>query len=106
MDFSEKDSRRLVGHVDWRLLSLFFLKFYLFIYLFWLHQVLVVACGIFVVACGFLSCGMHVGSSPPTRDQTRAPCVRSAESYPLAHQGTPSFLLLTFLEFFQLVVAC
>ena len=38
------------------------------IHLFRLHWVLVVAHGIF-------SCGMHVGSSSPTRDQTLAPLV-------------------------------
>ena len=60
----------------------------LFIYLFRLHRVLVVACGIFVaacglfevVACGLLSCGTHVGSSSLTRDQTRAPCTGSVET--------------------------
>ena len=36
-----------------------------------------------------LSCGMHAGSSSPTRDPTRAPCIGSAESYPLDHQGSP-----------------
>ena len=84
--------------------------FEIFIYLFWLHQVLVTACGIFAVACGIFSCGMqdlfvaacgllvaacglscimHVGSSSPTRDQTQAPCIASLESYPLDHQGSP-----------------
>ena len=74
--------------------QLYFILFYLlvFIYLFifiWLHQVLVEArgifveaCGIFflVAACGLLSCGTHVGSSSPTRNQTRAPCTGSQES--------------------------
>ena len=32
--------------------------FYLFIYLFWLHWVLVVAHGIFVAVCRIFSCGM------------------------------------------------
>ena len=41
------------------------------------------------VACRLLSCGMHVGSSSPTRDRTRAPCTGRAESYPLDHQGSP-----------------
>ena len=81
---------------------------YLFI---WLHTSLVAAGGIlsctmwaaylwhvgclFVVcrllSCGMqtLSCGMHVGSSSLTRDQTWAPCIGSAESYPLDHQGSP-----------------
>ena len=36
------------------------------------------------------SCGMHARSSSPTRDQTRAPCFESTESYPLDHQGSPS----------------
>ena len=64
----------------------------LFIYLFRLCQVLVVARGIFLVAaCGLLSCGMHVGSSFPTRDWTWFPCIGSTESYPLDHQGGPLF---------------
>ena len=65
--------------------------FYLF-YLFWLCRALVAARGIFfylVVACRLLSCGMHVGSSSLTRDGTWAPCLGSAESYPLDHQGSP-----------------
>ena len=36
-----------------------------------------------------LSCGMHAGSSSPTRDQTWAPCIGSAESYSVDHQGSP-----------------
>ena len=32
----------------------------------------------------------HVRSSSLTRDQTWAPCIRSAESQPLDHQGSPS----------------
>ena len=36
-----------------------------------------------------LSCSMHERSSCPTRDGTRVPCIRSAESYPLDHQGSP-----------------
>ena len=69
--------------------------FYLFIYLFiYFHHArsslrhadfLVVACRLLVAACGLLSCGMHVGSSSLTREQTRAPCIGSAESYPLYH---------------------
>ena len=53
-------------------------------------DLLVVACRL--LSCGMwtLSCGMHVGSSSPTRDQTRAPCTESTESYPLDHQGSPS----------------
>ena len=38
-------------------ISLFFLK--IFIYLFWLHWVLVVAHGIFVAVCGIFSYGMR-----------------------------------------------
>ena len=64
---------------------------YLFIYhLFWLCRVLVAVCRIFVVAHGIFSCSMHVGSSSPTRDRTQAPCIGSAGSYPLDHQGSPS----------------
>ena len=44
---------------------------------------------------GSFSHGMHVGSSSPTRDRTRAPCIGSTESYPLDHQGSPLTLLLT-----------
>ena len=55
-----------------------FLK--IFIYLFWLHWVLVVAHRIFVVARGIFSCGMHAGSISPTRDRTWAPCIGSTES--------------------------
>ena len=33
--------------------------------------------GSFVAACGIFSCGMHAGSSSPTRDRTRAPCIGS-----------------------------
>ena len=32
---------------------------------------------------------MHMGSSSLTRDQIRAPCIGSAESYLLHHQGRP-----------------
>ena len=49
--------------------------------------------GLLVAAYGLLSCGMHVGSSFLTRDQTPAPCVGSVESYPLDHQGSPSLSL-------------
>ena len=61
-------------------LSVFF--FLIFIYLFRLHWVL-------VAACGLLSCGMHAGSSSPTRDWTWPFCIGSTESYPLDHQGIP-----------------
>ena len=46
------------------------------------------------MAHGLLRCGTHVGSSSFTRDQTRAPCIGSTESYPLCHQGSPSTLAL------------
>ena len=64
----------------------FFFNIYLFI---WLCQVLVAAGGL--LSCGIqtLSCGMHVGSSSLTRDQTQAPSIGSAESYSLHHQGSP-----------------
>ena len=60
------------------ILSRLFKKFFL-IYLFGC-TVLVVAGGL--LSCGMrtLSCGMHVGSSSLTRDQSRAPCIGSAES--------------------------
>ena len=47
------------------------------------------------LSCGMqtLSCGMHAGSSSPTRGQTRAPCIGSVESYPLDHQGSPGNVL-------------
>ena len=45
--------------------------------------------GSLVAAHGFLSCSMYVGSSYLTRDRTHAPCIRSVESYPLCHQGSP-----------------
>ena len=35
---------------------------------------------------------MHVGPSSLTRDGTQAPCIGSSESYPLRHQGSPSYL--------------
>ena len=58
------------------------LNIYLFFILFiWLQRVLVVALGIFAAACRLLSRGMRdVGSSSPTRDRTRAPCLGSAKS--------------------------
>ena len=68
-----------------------FLK-YLFI---WLHPVL-------VVAGGLLSCGRKApllrlaGSFSCGRDRTRAPCIGSAESSLLRHQGSPySEIILT-----------
>ena len=53
---------------------------------------------------GTLSCGMHVGSSTPTRNATRAPCIGSVESYPLDHQGSPLILVnLNLNSYTQLV---
>ena len=70
--------------------SAHFFFFNIFIYLFiWLHRVLVVAGGLLGCGTWTLSCGMRVGSSSLTRDRTRAPCVGSAEFYPLHHQGSP-----------------
>ena len=95
-----------------------FKKKCLFIYLFRLCWVLVVACGIyvaargifscstwdlyllhvrsslqhadsFIAACRVLSCGMHVGSSSPTKGRVQATCIGSTEFYPLDHQGSP-----------------
>ena len=78
---------------------------YLFIYLFiWLHWVFVAARGL--LSCGMqtLSCGMHVGSSSLTRDQTWAPCIGSMESYPLHHQGSPYRCLLIFYFLINLFI--
>ena len=44
-----------------------------------------------VVAVHGLSCGIWDLSSL-IRDRTRAPCIGSAESYPLDHQGSPLFV--------------
>ena len=49
-----------------------------------------------------LSCGMHVGSSSPTRDRIQAPCIGSAESYPLCHQESPHICLYFILKIFYL----
>ena len=38
---------------------------------------------------------MHVGSSSPTRDRILAPCIGSAESYPLDHRGSPKSVVLS-----------
>ena len=58
----------------------FFKKFSLFYVFIWLCRVLVAARGL--LSCGMqtLSCGVRVGSSSPTSDRTRAPCVGSVES--------------------------
>ena len=49
------------------------------------------------LSCGMwtLSCGILVGSSSPARDQTLAPCIGSAESYPLDHLGSSQSAFLT-----------
>ena len=47
------------------------------------------------MACGIFSRGMRARSSSLTRDRSRAPCIGSAESYPLDHQGSP------FLQFLK-----
>ena len=39
--------------------------------------------------CSVFSCGTRVGSSSLTRDRTQAPCIGSADSYSLDHQGSP-----------------
>ena len=63
-----------------------FLKFYLFIYYFWLHWVFIAARGLSLVAASRDSSpaawSWHIGlvasqrvGSPWTRDQTRAPCI-------------------------------
>ena len=45
------------------------------------------SCRLFSCGMWTLSCGMHAGSSSPTRGLTEAPCIGSAESYPLDYQG-------------------
>ena len=51
-----------------------------------------------------LSCSVHVGSSAPNSDRTWVPCIGSAESYPLNHQGSP--LPALFLFFFLAFYSC
>ena len=74
--------------------------------------VLFYLCRVLVVACGLLSCGMHAGSSSPTRDRTWAPCIGSVESYPLGHQGSPRGVFCLFVFYlcswlcWVLVAAC
>ena len=81
-----------------RLMFLFFV-FCFVIYLFiWLCWVLVAAGGLLSSGMRTLSCSMRVGSSSLTRDWTQAPCIGSAESYPLRHQGGPPGCL--FFKFF------
>ena len=53
------------------------------------------------MAGGLLSCGMHVGSSSLTRNRTWPPSIGSTESYPLDHQGSPSFFFM--VEQFSIV---
>ena len=65
-------------------LSLSFFNIYLVIDYLFILAALGLSCGMRT-----LSCGMYAGSSSPTRDWTRAPCIGSAESYPLDHQGRP-----------------
>ena len=72
------------GYTTMRVKFKIFLKIYLFIccYLFWL-------CWVFA-AVHRRSCGIWDLSSL-TRDQTWALSIRSVESYPLDHEGSPSF---------------
>ena len=67
--------------------------FLVFIYLLFIYLFILAALGL---SCGMrtLSCRMHEGSSSPTRDRTRVPCIGSVESYPLDHQGSPLELAL------------
>ena len=63
----------------------------------WLCQALVAALriSIFVAACAIFSCCKRcVGSSSLTREGTQARYVRSSESWPLDHQGSPYEFLL------------
>ena len=78
----------------------FFLSAFIFNLLFFGFVVVVFYMYLFILAALGLSCGMltlscvtHVGSSSLTRAWTRAPCIGSAESYPLDHQGSPFNLL-------------
>ena len=56
-----------------------------------MHAAPGLSCGMWNLRCSMrtLSCSMHVGSSSLTRDRTLAPCIGSAKSYPLDHQGSP-----------------
>ena len=70
-----------------------YFKIYLFIKYLFIYLFILVALGL---SCGTrdLLCDMHVESSSPTRDRTRAPCIGSVESYPLDHQGSTLRTLL------------
>ena len=72
-----------------RILKKNFFK-YLFIYILILAAP-GLSCGTRDLRCSTqaLSCCVHAGSSSPTGDRTWAPCIGSAESYPLDHQGSP-----------------
>ena len=48
---------------------------------------------LFIWLCQSLSCGTWEPSSP-TRDRTQTPCIRSVESWPLDHQGSPRPFLI------------
>ena len=63
--------------------------FYIYL-LIWLCQVLVVACRIFFSFPPRRIFSSSIGSSSLTRDQTPAPCIGMAESWPLNHQGSPT----------------
>ena len=86
------------------LLLLLFLNIYLLIF-----AVPGLSCGVrdlfFFFNCSMrtLSCSMHAGYSSPTRDQTRAPCIGSTESYPLDHQGSP-YVLFSYSKCFLVFV--
>ena len=62
---------------------------------------------VLILAALGLSCGMHVRSSSLTRDRTWAPCIRSVESYPLDHQGSPQdrFFLTQFTSLIRDILA-
>ena len=53
--------------------------------------------GFLVASCELFNCG-HVGSSSLIRDETQAPCIGSAESQSLDHQGCPRTTIFFFLR--------
>ena len=72
--------------------DLFFFSFFKIIYLLFILAVPGLSCSTWESSlrhAGSSGCGMHVGSSSPTRERTWAPCIVSSESYPLDHQGSP-----------------